>query len=206
MQIAADFLTNPGRGELARECQWNNWQGLCDIPLEFLNNEFIQEKNDDEIKKFFRFFEELGVDKLLTDKEFRKNLVQRIGILVALRYEEINGRKPKELSRSEETGGHDIHSREETEEEGLGQIESEERYIEVKGRRQSSPDIFLTTKQYRTLQKKQDKYYVYLVKDALKYPTLCVNRGDKLFEITDTKIIIPFSKWSSEAKEDEYQP
>ena len=148
----------------------------------------------------------MGVDKLLTDKEFRKNLVQRIGILVALRYEEINGRKSKELSRSEETGGHDIHSQEETEEEGLGQIESEERYIEVKGRRQSSPDIFLTTKQYRTLQKRQDKYYVYLVKDAFKYPTLCANRGDKLFEITDTKIIIPFSKWSREAKEDEYRP
>ncbi len=181
-------------------------KGLCDIPLEFLNNDFIQGKNDDEIKKFFRFFEELGVDKLLMDKEFRKNLVQRIGILVALRYEEINGRKSKELSRSEETGGHDIHSQEETEEEGLGQIESEERYIEVKGRRQSSPDIFLTTKQYRTLQKRQDKYYVYLVKDAFKYPTLCVNRGDKLFEITDTKIIIPFSKWSKEAKEDEYRP
>ena len=55
MQIAADFLTNPGRGELARECQWNNWQGLCDIPLEFLNNDFIREKMMMKLRNFLDF-------------------------------------------------------------------------------------------------------------------------------------------------------
>ncbi len=181
-----------------------NEKKLYDLPLDYLNIEFIKNLSEDEIKKWHRFFEELGVDSKLKDKKFVKNLVQRIAVLTALKYEEGKGRLPKELTHSEETGGYDIKSQEE-EIEGSGQIQSEDKFIEVKGRRQPNPDIFLTSKQYKMLKEKQDKYFVYLVKDCLRYPTLCVTRGDKLFDITDTKIIIPFDKWFKEAKEDEYQ-
>ena len=177
---------------------------LYDLPIEYLNTVFIENVEKEKIKGWFNFFKELGIDKKVTDKEFVKNFVQRVGILTALKYEENEGRKPKELSRSEEIGGYDIISQEEI--EGIGQITSGDRFIEVKGRRLPNPDIFLTSKQFKTLRDKRDKYYVYLVKDCLNYPTLCVTRGDKLIDITDTKIIIPFTKWRDEAKEDEYQP
>jgi hypothetical protein len=85
-------------------------------------------------------------------------------------------------------------------------IQSEERYIEVKSQKKPNPDILLTTKQFNTLRAKQEKYFVYVVKDALRYPTLCVTRGDKLLEITDIKIIIPFNKWATQAKDEEYMP
>ncbi|RLE15090.1 hypothetical protein DRJ04_01090, partial [Candidatus Aerophobetes bacterium] len=58
----------------------------------------------------------------------------------------------------------------------------------------------------RTLQEKRDKYFIYVVKDALQNPTLCVTRGSKLLEITDIKTIIPFNKWWESAKEEEFQP
>lgn len=180
---------------------------LLDIPLKFLSEEFIQGENESKIREWGRFFKELGVDKKLAERNFIRNIIQRIGILVALKYEAAKGRSSRELSRSEETGGYDIAIiQEEADEETTGLIQSEDRFIEVKGRRQPNPDIFLTTKQFKTLKEKQGKYYVYVVKDCLRYPTLCTTRGDKLLEITDMKIIIPFSKWSNEAKDDEYQP
>jgi hypothetical protein len=179
---------------------------LYDMPLEFISTEFIQNVDEDTIKQWYKFFKELGVDNQLEDKTFLKSLVQRIGILLALKYEASKGRRAQELSQSEETGGYDIKQAEEEPEEVYGIIRSEERYIEVKSRRGPNPDIFLTTKQISTLRNKQDKYFVYVIKDALRYPTLCVTRGDKLLSITDIKIIIPFNKWSSEAQEDEFQP
>lgn len=181
---------------------------LYDAPLEFVSAEFIHNESEDGVAKWSRFFEELGVDKKLEDKNFVKNVVQRIGILTALKYEASHGRiSSRELSRSEETGGYDIKQfPEESEEEGEGFIQSEERYIEVKGNKKPNPNILITTKQIKTLQNKREKYFVYVVKDALRYPTLCVTRGDKLLSITDINIIIPFSKWSSAAEEEEYQP
>ena len=126
---------------------------------------------------------------------------------MALNYETVKGRKCRELSRSEETGGYDLMQvSEEADEESSGLIQSEDKFIEVKGRKKPDPDIFLTTKQLNTLREKQEKYFVYVVKDCLRYPSLSVTRGDKLLRITEIKTIIPFSKWSSEAKDDEYQP
>lgn len=184
----------------------SNEKKLYDKPLNFISTEFIKNESDDEIKKWYKFFKELGVDKKLDDKNFRKNMVQRIGILTALNYERSKGRIPHELSRSEETGGYDIEQSQDEVEEGYGLIQSEERYIEVKSSKSPNPDIFLTTKQLDTLKNKQEKYFVYVVKDALRYPTLCVTRGDKLLAITEIKTIIPFNKWFNEAKYDEFQP
>ncbi|HCC69181.1 MAG TPA: hypothetical protein DEP99_04770, partial [Nitrospiraceae bacterium] len=181
-------------------------KGLPDSPIEFVTAEFIE--NDEEVKGWYEFFKELGVDKKLEDKNFIKNVVQRIGILTALKYEASKGRtSSRELSRSEETDGYDIkQSQEESEEEGYGLIQSEERYIEVKSSSRPNPDIFLTTKQFNTLRNKKERYFVYVVKDALQHPTLCVTRGDKLLSITDIKTVIPFNKWSSKAIDEEFQP
>jgi len=205
--VKAEDLFFPKQYEPEHNLEIIKEKKLLDVPLEFLSEEFIKGENENRIREWARFFEELGVDKKIGEKNFTKNLIQRIGILVAIQYEAAKGRKCRELSRSEETGGYDlVQTQEETDEESSGLIQSEDRFIEVKGRKQPNPDIFLTTGQFKKLKEKQEKYFVYVVKDCLRYPTLCVTRGDKLLGITEIKTIIPFNKWSTEAKDDEYQP
>lgn len=164
-------------------------KGLYDLPIEFVSTEFIKEKGDEEIKEWYKFLKELGVDKKVEQE--KSSIVQRIGIKTAMKFEEDKKRHARVLDESEKLGY---------------DIESEERCIEVKSSRKSQPDIFITTNEFRTLQEKRGKYFVYVVKDALRYPTLCVTQGDKLLSITDIKMIIPFNKWSSEAKDEEFQP
>jgi len=155
--------------------------------------EFVEGKDDEEIRKRYKFFKELGVDKKV-DRE-KESIVQRIGILAALQFEKSKGRTARELGESEKLG-YDIESRSET----------EERYIEVKSSSRPDPDIFITTNEFRTLKEKREKYFVYVIKDALRNPILCVRRGDELLRIVDIKIIIPFSKWWNEAEGEEFQP
>jgi hypothetical protein len=173
-------------------------KGLFDLPLRFLDPEFIKSENDDEIRKSREFFKKLGVDKIVESgrKEGSRKggIVNRIGILTAFQYERKNEREPRELGESEKRG-YDIESK----------SKDEERYIEVKGSSEPSCDIFLTVNEFRALRNKRDKYFIYVVMDALRNPYLCVTRGDKLLDITDTKIIIPYKKWAH-AKDDEFQP
>lgn len=166
---------------------------ILDLPLKFVSSEFIEDNNDDEIRKWRKFFEELGVDKIVESE--KSKIVQRIAILTALQYENKNKRFPRELGESEKLG-YDIESK----------PEIEERCIEVKGTSDSSYDIFLTINEFRTLREKKDKYFVYVVTDALRDPLLRTTRGIKLLGITDTKIIIPFNKWLNDAKEEEFKP
>jgi len=168
-------------------------KGLFDLPIEFLSTEFIKNETDDEINEWCRFFKELGVDEKI-ERE-KDSIVQRIGILTALKYEKIKKRKPRELGESEKRG-YDIES----------ESKDERRYIEVKGSSRSNPDIFITTNEFRTLQEKQDKYFIYVVRDVLRNPRLRITPGSKLLEITDIKIIIPFNKWWESAEEEEFQP
>ncbi len=163
---------------------------LKDIPVEFLSEEFIE--GDAEIWDWANFFKEVEVDKKTSDKNF----ISRIGILMALRYEESKGRNASELSRSAETGGYDILS----EEEGDGFIGSERRVIEVKSSRSRNPDIPLSLNQSKALTEREDQYYVYVVKDVLTNPTLCVTRGDILINIVG-KMTIRFNDWDN-IKED----
>jgi hypothetical protein len=159
----------------------------------FISSEFIDKNDDDEIRRWHNFFEELGVDNIVESE--KNKIVQRIAVLTALEYERRNGRLPRELGESEKSG-YDIESK----------SESEERCIEVKGASDSSYDIFLTVNEFRVLRDKKDKYFVYVITDALREPLLHSSRGIKLLEITDTKIIIPFNKWVEEAKDDEFKP
>lgn len=171
-------------------------KGLIDVPLKFLSPEFVEGDSDDEIRRWRNFFEQLGVDKKVEDKDEKKKIVQRIGILTALRFENERKRSSRELGESEKPG-YDIESKSEN---------NEKRYIEVKGTSDSSYDILLSVNEFKGLRSKQDKYFVYVVIDALRNPVLYVTRGDKLLDISDTKIIIPFAQWRDNAKEEEYQP
>jgi len=178
---------------------------LLDLPVEFLSNVFVQDIDDKEISERRKFFKELGIDKKLQDRNFRRNIISRIGINVAKKFEKSKGRTAHELTRSVEIDGYDIIPLEGSE-EGFGLVQSQERYIEVKSSAKINPDIFLTSKQFSTLQEKREKYFVYIIRDALRNPTLHVTRGDKLIKIPDIKTIIPFNKWWENAKEEEFQP
>jgi len=166
-------------------------KGLLDLPIEFTDAEFIESKK--EIESWREFFKVLGVDGKL-EKE-KSQIVERIGILTALRFEREHGREPRELGESEKFLGYDIESR----------SSSEERYIEVKGSHESDPSIFLTPREFKALQDKWDKYFVYVVKDVFRKPLLRTNKGNKLLGITDINVIINFNKWWIISGE-EFQP
>lgn len=162
---------------------------ILDLPLEFISQKFIEKRTDDELVEWRRFFNELGVDNEVRRKQ--SFFAQRIGILTALKYEkEIKGRNAKELGESEKLGY---------------DIESEERYIEVKGRTGYNPDITITSNEFKTLQKNPAMYFVYVVREALQNPTLSVILGTKLLQITDTNVTIPYTKWD-EVKYEEFRP
>lgn len=172
-------------------------KGILDFPLKFVNPIFIENKNDDEIREWRAFFEELGVDKIARSEKGKKKITQRVGVLAALRFEKKNKRVPRELGESEKPG-YDIESK----------SESEERFIEAKGTSNSSHPIHLTANEFKALQgDKSDKYFVYVVTDALTVPHLRVTRGSKLLGIIpDVEIEIPFNKWLVEATEEEFRP
>ena len=168
-------------------------KGLLDVSLQFVSSEFIENDIDYEIGKWHEFFKTLGVDEKI-GPEKNKIIVQRIAILTSLNYETERKRKPRELGESEKLG-YDIESK----------SENEERFIEVKGTSKPSDDIFLTVNEFRTLRDKKDKYFIYVVVNALQKPTLYSFQGDKLLQINDVKIIIPYSKWKNVIDE-EFQP
>ena len=174
-------------------------KSLLDIPLKFVSPEFIQGNTDNEIRIWRRFLKELGVDRPVDSAKqegCRKGgIVHRVGVLAALKYERGSDRSPRELGESEQLG-YDIESK----------SQGEGRHIEVKGTSDSSYDIFLTVNELRTLRDKQDRYFVYVVTDALKNPIVHITRGDKLLDIPDIKIVIPFAKWRDHAQEEEFQP
>ena len=153
----------------------------------FLSHEYITE-DDRDIKSWRDFFEKLGLEQNLK----KEKLVERIGINTALRFEREKGRKAKELSHSEEFGGYDIES-------NYG-----ERLIEVKGRSGPTPQIRLTHKQIKKLHDAGEKYFLYVVRDALRNPVLTEIKGHKLLDV-DYSISINFDKWKA-LSELEFQP
>lgn len=166
-------------------------KGLIDWSLKFVCTEFIEDciNEDDKIRKWRRFFKELGVDKIVETKKEggkKEEIIQRIGILTSLRYEKEKEREPRELGESEKPG-YDIETK----------SKGDERFIEVKGTSDTSPEIFLTVNEFRALRNKKEKYFIYVVLDALRKPILYITQGDKLLGIEDVKVIIPFNKWKN---------
>jgi hypothetical protein len=73
--------------------------------------------------------------------------VEQIGIESTLRIETEQGRDAEALSRHEEKEGYDI--------------KSDNRLIEVKGSKKSSPSVNLTQQQFSRLKNDPDQYYLY---------------------------------------------
>jgi len=171
-------------------------KGLLDLPIEFTSSEFIENYNDEEVKSWRDFFKALHVEE---GQELKK-IVQRIGVLLAIQYEKSKGREVKDVEAYDL--GYDLESK------GGDEV----RYIEVKSSSESNPDIWLTANEIRAMRKIQNEqkmYYVYVVKDAIKSPTLYVVRGDRLLSILEsyeTQVIIYFKDWSNkEGIEDEFR-
>ncbi|MBI4981086.1 DUF3883 domain-containing protein [Candidatus Woesearchaeota archaeon] len=176
-------------------------KGLLDFPFNFVDDGFVHNCTEHQKSSWHQFFRQLGVDAKLSEKRFKKNIIERIGVLLALRYEQHKGRKAQEIPHSQEVFGYDLMP----EEEGEGFVQSAERYIEIKSSEKPNPDIYLTTRQFRTLQEQRERYFVYVITDALRNPTLHVTRGDQLLMITQIRTVIPFRKWWDSAKEEEFK-
>lgn len=155
--------------------------GLFDLPTEFLSPIFITKIENINKNQLRRFFRNLGVD----DQEDNKNITERISILKVMEYELNEGRVARELGGSEKPG-YDVESK------LNGNIV---RLIEVKGNKDSKPDIFLTAKEYLTLTNKTSQFFVYVVTTALKDPIVNVVYGTDLKEIDETKVTFPYNKW-----------
>ncbi len=177
-------------------------KSLLDFPLNFVSDDFVRECSESQQGNWYQFFRQLGVDAKLGEKRFKKNIIERIGVLLALHYEQSKGRKAQEIPRSQEIFGFDLIPEME---ESEGMVQSAERYIEVKSSEKPNPDIYLTTRQFRTLQEQRERYFVYIITDALRHPTLHVTRGDRLLTITQIRTVIPFRKWWENAKEEEFK-
>ena len=155
-------------------------EGFLDLRVEFLSPVFITKAetiNKSQLRKFFR---NLGVD----DQKKEKKFTERIAVLKVLKYELDEGRIARELGGSEKPG-YDIESTN-------GSIK---RLIEVKGSRDSKPNIFLTSGEYTTLFNNPDKYYVYVVSEASKSPIIHIIPGKNLLEIDETNVTFDFNKW-----------
>lgn len=159
-------------------------EDLQRLNIKFLSTDYIAE-DDKEIKNWYDFFKELNLEGNL-DKE---KVTQRIGINTALCFEREKGRTARELTRSEELGGYDIESN------------SGERLIEVKGRADPSPQIWLTPTQHKKLQKEGERYFLYVIRDALRNPILSEIKGSKLLEV-DYSISIDFYRWKNLSEEE----
>lgn len=151
---------------------------LRHLKIEFLNPAYIAGNED--IDSWRDFLAELGLEKNMP----KEKLVQRIAINKALMYEEREGRAARELPHSEESGGYDI--------------ESADRLVEVKGRSDRTPSVTLTRAQFRNL--KDEKYFLYIVTDALISPQLTEIKGSKLLDV-DYRINLPFNEWKGLGKE-----
>lgn len=174
-------------------------EGLLDFSdIEFLSTEFIEEQEYDEVKQWYDFFKEVGVDGKI-EKE-KDNIAERVAILTALRFESEKKRKAHALAESEMgKPGYDILSKYQEDNN------DKEIYIEVKGGRETKPEKMLTKNQTITLMQEKERYFVYIVGDALNNPTLYVIRGDKILAEEEFRMPIRSSKLE-ELKEEKFQP
>jgi len=169
--------------------------GLLDLPVHFLSADFIEYSY--QIAGWHEFFEALGVDMLAEPKKEggkMQEIVERIGVLTALRYEKEHDRAARELGESTRLG-YDIESHTDT----------ETRHVEVKATSHTSFDVFLTANEYAALRANERTYYIYVVSNALWEPVLDVVRGDKVLESGRIKISIPSAELET-LKSDRYRP
>ena len=159
----------------------------------FLSSDYLEEGNNK--WRWLSFFRELGVDLILEKR--KKDIVEKIGISVAMKYEKANLRIPIETGSSQKEKC-DIISKDKN---------NNQRYIEVKSRSDNRWDLELTNNQTRRLYKYGENYYVYIVMNALNNPILKIIKGDKIQNTEYVKISIPYNEWNKkELIIDQYTP
>lgn len=154
--------------------------GLLDTYREFVSQEFLLKNERPE--DWQEFFSSLGM-VTKKSKEIGK-IVERIGVLSSLAYEKSEGREPHELGESK-TSGYDVESK-----EADGTI----RKIEVKGSSDMEANFFLTSNEYKKLMDIGKEYYIYVVTDALRRPTVNVIHGQDIVRIQHS-VLVGFSQW-----------
>ncbi len=143
-----------------------NREGLVPTNTVFLSQIYLSDSEEYTAREWREFFEAIGVEEGLNES----SLVEQIGIESALRIEEEQGREAAALARHEEKEGYDI--------------KSDDRFIEVKGSKKSSPSVNLTQQQFSRLKSDQDKYYLYIVRNALERPEVAVIQGENILDVS----------------------
>jgi len=121
-------------------------------------------------------------NEMVSDEE-----IEKIGMEVAIQFEKSQGRKPEDVSK--ENLGFDIRSK------GKDEV----RYIEVKARRDEG-DVALTPNEWFKAKRFKEKYWLYIVSNASKNPTLfIVNNPAVNLEVKEkvevVRFLVPLKEW-----------
>lgn len=151
--------------------------------LERLKEEIERQKNlTVSMPEFVGAIRVISERKMVSDKE-----VERIGMEVAMAYERLEGRNPIDVSSK--NLGYDIYS------EGNGEV----RYIEVKARA-TTGEIALTPNEWFMAKRFKDKYWLYVVENAVMNPTLYIinNPAENLNAMEKVEVVrfvVPTNEW-----------
>ncbi len=140
----------------------------------------------------------LTVIKVVPEKNemIESEEIEKIGMKIAMKYEEEHGRKPEDVST--QNLGFDIRSK----------GKDETRYIEVKTRA-TTGDIELTPNEWMKANRFKESYWLYIIENASTNPTLYIinNPAEKLKTIRkiDVRYIVPSEEWKNK-KQEEWKP
>jgi superfamily II DNA/RNA helicase len=126
-------------------------------------------------------------DQMVSDEE-----IERIGMEIAMEHERSQGREPEDVSI--ENLGFDIRSR------GKDEI----RYIEVKARKEEG-DVALTVNEWLKAKRFKENYWLYIVCNAIKNPTLyIINNPAENLKVQDkvevVRFIVPLEEWKKKGE------
>jgi superfamily II DNA or RNA helicase len=125
--------------------------------------------------------------EMVSDEE-----IEKIGMEIAINYERSQGRFPFDVSK--ENLGYDIKSK----------SEGEIRYIEVKARKDEG-QIVLTPNEWLKAKRFKEQYWLYVVSNAVKNPTLYIinNPAENLNvqeKVEIVRFIVPFEEWKNKGE------
>ena len=197
------------------EDEYNNlFEEYIKLSRKKVDKEVLQEKNnklieyEDSLKRFEKEIEKeknlviklenITVIRVVPDENIEEVVleddmsedrrIEEIGMKVAMEFERWEGRKPVDVSR--DNLGYDIYS------EGDGEV----RYIEVKGRAKEG-DVALTYNEWLKAKELGDRYYLYIVSNAVADPVLNIirdpaNKVEPVEKVEiNTKMIVPLEEW-----------
>ena len=134
----------------------------------------------------------LGAVFVKSAEEVSTEEIEKIGMEIAMEYENFCGRNPEDVSK--ENLGYDIRSK------GKGEI----RYIEVKARADTG-DILLTPNEWFKARRFKNDYWLYIIENALKYPSLYIiqNPWDNLKvseKVEVIRFVVDMNEWKSKGE------